>query len=111
MANGLMALMKAGDTDADTKALLDSLQLTQRGSSLSASLQIPEALIDKQLAQSTLAQAGTSAAPKASRPSVALAGPSTPRVSTRAPRRPRREGGIRIYGLKNDPIEVPTHPK
>ena len=112
MVNGLMALMKAGDTDADTKALLDSLQLTQRGSSLSASLQIPEALIEKQLAQSsTLAQAGTSAAPTASRPSVALAGPSTPRVATVAPRRPRREGGIRIYGLKNEPVEVPTHPK
>ena len=113
MVNGLLALMKAGDSaDADTKALLDSLQLTQSGASLSASLSIPEALIEKQMAQnSALAQGGASPAPTGTAPAVALASPSAPRVSSGRSTRPRRSGGIRIYGLKDEPVEFPTQQK
>jgi hypothetical protein len=30
-------------------------------------------------------------------------------VSAAPASRPRREGGIRIYGLKDEPVEVPAH--
>ncbi len=112
MVNGLLALMKAGDADADAKALLNSMSLTQRGSSLSASLRIPEALIEKQLAQSR-AQAQQPSPPPAATADATIAGIS-PSVYTRssapAPR-PRRPGGIRIYGLKDGPVEFPTRSK
>ena len=109
MVNGLLALMKAGDADADAKALLDSMSLTQRGSSLSASLRIPEALIEKQLAQSR-ARAQQPSAPPAEA-TIAGIGPSISTMSRVPAARPRRPGGIRIYGLKDGPVEIPTRPR
>ncbi len=112
MVNDLLALMKAGDADADAKALLNSMSLTQRGSSLSASLRIPEALIEKQLAQSR-AQAQQPLASGAATADATITGisPSVSMRSSAPAPRPRRPGGIRIYGLKDGPVEFPTRPK
>jgi len=100
MANGLLGLLKAGqqkEQDPGARKFLESLRIRKEGRVLSASLSIPEqellAQIQKQIAQRA----------EASR----QGGSATPRPR----RRPRREGGIRIHGLEDEPVEVPTTPK
>ena len=113
MLNGLLAMMQAGDADPEAKALLNSMNLTLQGSSLSASLRIPEALIEKQLAQALKRpdQASSSTAGVTTEPSIFGGGPSVTTSAIRASPPQRRPGGIRIYGLKDGPVEVPTRRK
>jgi hypothetical protein len=95
MANGLLAMMKAGDGPPESKQMIERLKLRQEGPLLAVSLRIPEAEVRAHLREKA-AKHREQLAAEASAP----AAPAT---------RPRREGGIRIYGLKDEPVEVPAH--
>lgn len=101
MANGFLALMKAGDNPPETAAMLNNLQLQQNGSMLAASIRIPEAQIRQQMAEKMgQYQGGSGVAPAQSAGGAQQAAPPPPAK--------RREGGIRIFGLEEEPVEVPT---
>ena len=105
MANGFLALMKAGDNPPETAAMLNSLQLQQSGSLIAASLRIPEAQIRQQMAEKMGEFQGRSGvAPAQPASGVKQAAPPPPPP----PPSKRREGGIRIFGLEEEPVEVPT---
>jgi len=104
MANGFLALMKAGDNPPETAAMLDNLQLQQNGSLLAASVRIPEAQIRQQMAEKLgQYQGGSGVAPAQSVGGTEQAAPPPP-----PPPAKRRKGGIRIFGLDEEPVEVPT---
>jgi hypothetical protein len=97
MVKGFVALMQAGDSKPETKQLLQGLSIRQEGKTLAAALRMPEAEIQRQI-QEKAAQMREQPAQQAAQPAYAPK-PQPP---------PRREGGIRIYGLQEDPVEVPT---
>ena len=92
MVTGLLALMKSGESPPETKQMLERLSVRHEGSILAASLRIPEAEVRQQIRERA----------------VRFREQQTAEVVAPAPRRPRREGGIRIYGLQDEPVEVPT---
>jgi len=102
IANGFLALMRAGETTPETAQLLNSLNLRQDGPVLAASLRISEAQIRYQMAQREAAMGGGVAAAE---PAPAAGDYST---SPAVQPKPRRSGGIRIYGINEEPVEVPT---
>ncbi len=103
MANGFLALMRAGDTPPEAAELLNSLNLRLDGPVLSASLRISEAQIRAQMAKQGAAMSGSGVAAAEPMPSTGshATGPAV------APK-PRRSGGIRIFGLEEEAVEVPT---
>jgi hypothetical protein len=103
IANGFLALMRAGETTPETAQLLNSLHLRQDGPVLAASMRISEAQIRAQMEQRA---AGMGDSGVASAESVPSTGDYTP-IPPPQPQ-PRRSGGIRIYGINEDPVEVPT---
>jgi hypothetical protein len=94
MAQGFLSMMKAGKAEPDTQQMLDGLRLRHEGNILAASLHIPEAEVRRQMHE------------RAAKHRAELAAEASAPQSL--PTRPRREGGIRIYGLKEKPVEVPT---
>ncbi len=92
MAQGFLAMMKAGKAEPDTQQMLERLRLRHEGSVIMASMRIPEAEVRRQLHERAAKHRQELAAEAAAPPLS----------------RPRREGGIRIYGLKEKPVEVPT---
>ena len=95
MIQGFIAMAKASDQQPEAKEFLDKLRLSRDGRILAAQMSISQADIERQLAQ--------------------RGQQDQPAGSARAQRRPvpppppkRRSGGIRIYGLGEKPLEVPT---
>ena len=95
MAQGFIAMAKANDQQPEAREFLDKLTLTRDGRILAARMSISQADIERQLAK--------------------RGQPDQPATAPRAERRPapppppkRRSGGIRIYGLSEEPLEVPT---
>ena len=95
MAQGFIAMAKANDQQPEAREFLDKLTLTRDGRILAARMSISQADIERQLAK--------------------RGQPDQPATAPRAERRPapppppkRRSGGIRIYGLSKEPLEVPT---
>ncbi len=92
MAQGFLAMMKAGKAEPETQQMLERLSLRHESNVLTASMRIPEAEVRRQLHERAAKHREELAAEAAAPP----------------PSRPRREGGIRIYGLKEKPVEVPA---
>jgi hypothetical protein len=103
MANGFLALMQAGDTPPEAAELLNSLSLRLDGPVLSASLRISEAQIRAQMAKQGATMSGSGVTAAEPLPSTGSYS-SSPTVAPK----PRRSGGIRIFGLEEEPVEVPT---
>lgn len=101
MANGFLALMKAGDNPPETTAMLNSLQLQQDGPMLAASVRIPEAQIRQQMAEKMGQYQDGGVAPGQPAGGAQQDAPPPPPAK-------RRDGGIRIFGLEEEPVEVPT---
>jgi hypothetical protein len=92
MAQGFLAMMKSGKGEPESQQMLERLRLRHEGNVLAASMRIPEAEVRRQLHERAAKHREELAAETFAPP----------------PSRPRREGGIRIYGLKEKPVEVPT---
>ncbi len=103
IANGFLALMRAGETTPETAQLLNSLNLRQDGPVLAASLRISEAQIRYQMAQREAGMGGGGVASAEPAPAT-----SEYTTSPAVQPQPRRSGGIRIYGINEEPVEVPT---
>lgn len=103
IANGFLALMRAGETGPETAQMLNSLNLRQEGPMIAASMRISEAQIRAQMEQHDAGMGGSGVA--AAEPAAATSGYST---SPAVQPKPRRSGGIRIYGIGEEPVEVPT---
>ncbi len=93
MAQGLLLLASAGqEQNPEAAELLRSLNLAHAGSSITASLRVPEASFAQAVSSGMASQTATSSA-----------------TSDAAPTRPAqpkpREGVIRIYGLEDDAVE------
>ena len=95
---GFLALMKAGEQKPEITELLNNLTFVHHGRVLEASLRIPESEVLKQIQE----QAATRRQQAAASPTVTSQEPPRPA------RPPRRKGGIRIYGLEQDPVEFPS---
>ncbi len=95
-AQGFLALVKAGEQKPETTELLNNLTFVHDGRVLEASLRIPESEVLKQIQQQAAQRRQQAAAPQ------------QPPRPVRPTRPPRREGGIRIYGLERDPVEFPS---
>jgi hypothetical protein len=95
MATGLLAMMKTGEGSPESKQMIERLSLRHEGHILAVSMRIPEAEVRAQLREKAAKH----------REQLAADGSVSPTPATR----PRREGGIRIYGLKDEPVEVPAH--
>jgi hypothetical protein len=95
MANGLLAMMKAGEGSPESKQMIERLSLRHEGHLLAVAMRIPETEVRAQLREKAAKH----------REQLAADGSVSPTPATR----PRREGGIRIYGLKDEPVEVPAH--
>jgi hypothetical protein len=94
MANGLLAMMKAGEGSPESKQMIERLSLRHEGHLFAVSMRIPEAEVRAQLREKAAKH----------REQLAAGGSVSPMPAPR----PRREGGIRIYGLKDEPVEVPA---
>ncbi len=97
MIQGFIAMAKASDQQPQAGEFLDKLRLSRDGRILAAQMSISQADIERQLAQR-----GQQDQPA-----------SSPRAQRRPPPPPpptpkRRSGGIRIYGVGEKPLEVPT---
>ena len=95
-AQGFLALVKAGEQKPETTELLNNLTFVHDGRVLEASLRIPESEVLKQIQQ------------QAAQRQQQIVAPRQPASPVRPTRPPRREGGIRIYGLERDPVEFPS---
>ena len=96
MVQGLIAMAKANDQKPEATEFLDKLSLSLDGRILAARMSISQADIERQLAE----RGG---------PDQTVSAPSTrPQPSPPPPAPKRRSGGIRIYGISEEPIEVPT---
>ena len=95
MIQGFIAMAKASDQQPEAREFLDKLRLSRDGRILAAQMSISQADIERQLAQRGQ-QDQPAGSPRAQRPPPP---PPTPK---------RRSGGIRIYGLGEKPLEVPT---
>ncbi len=98
MIQGFIAMAKASEQKPEAREFLDKLNLSRDGRVLSAHMSISQADIERQLAQRGQ-QDQPAGSPRAERPSAAPPPPPPPK---------RRSGGIRIYGLGDEPLEVPT---
>jgi hypothetical protein len=76
---------------------LKNLRLTQHANFISAALTIPDAEVWKKINEMPAGAAFSW-------------GNNSPAEKVEPERPPRREGGIRIYGLGETPVEVPTAP-
>ncbi len=96
MVQGLLAMsqMQAQPAEAGAFNLLEHLRLSRQGRVLSASLRVPQAELTKQLK--------TQVAEHRSQPQNEAAAPRPA---------PRREGGIRVYGLEPEAVEYPLSPR
>jgi hypothetical protein len=92
MAQGFLAMMKSGKAKPETQQMLERLRLRHEGNVLMASMRVPEEEVRRQLRE------------RAAKHREELAA----EASAPPPPQPRRDGGIRIYGLKEKPVEVPT---
>ena len=97
MIQGFIAMAKTNDQQPQASEFLDKLRLSRDGRILAARMSISQADIERQLAQ------------RGQQDQAA----SSPRAQRRPPPPPpptpkRRSGGIRIYGLGEKPLEIPT---
>ena len=97
-AQGFLALMKAGEQKPETAEFLNNLSFVHDGRVLEASLRIPESEVLKQIQEQAAKRRQQAAAPQS----------VTSQEPPRPARPPRRKGGIRIYGLEQDPVEFPS---
>ena len=101
MIQGFIAMAKANESQPEKKEFLDKLRLSLDGRVLAARMSISQADIEWQLAQrGQQDQTVTSGSSRAER------GPASPPPPPPEPK--RRSGGIHIYGLGDEPLEVPT---
>ena len=104
LLNGFIAMAKANEQTPETLETLNKIQLTHDGNVLAASIRVTGEEIRRQMA-ARVASGGSGvaaaervpSAPPSSRPNV---------VVQPAPK--RRSGGIRIFGLGEEAVEIPT---
>ncbi len=105
LLNGFLAMAKANEQKPETLETLNKIQLTHDGNVLAASLQVTGAEIRRQM-DARAASGGSGVAPAERLPSAA-APSSRPKVVVQ-PAPKSRSGGIRIFGLGEEAVEVPT---
>ncbi len=105
LLNGFIAMAKANGQQPETLETLNKIQLTHDGNVLAASLQVTGEEIRRQMA--ARAESGGSGVAPAQRLPSAAAPSSRPNVVVQ-PAPKRRSGGIRIFGLGEETVEVPT---
>ena len=98
MIQGFIAMAKASEQKPEAKEFLDKLNLSLDGRVLAAHISISQADIERQLAQRGQ-QVQAASSPQAERRPAPPPPPPAPK---------RRSGGIRIYGLGGEPLEIPT---
>ena len=103
LLNGFIAMAKANEQKPETLETLNNIQLTRDGNVLAASFRMTGEAIRRQMAERA-ASGGSGVAPAQRVPSAPQS--SQPKVVIQ-PAPKRRSGGIRIYGLGEDSVEVP----
>ena len=104
LLNGFIAMAKANEQKPETLETLNNIRLTQDGNVLAASFRLTGEEIRRQMAERA-ASGGSGVAPAQRAPAAPAS--SRPNVVIQ-PAPKRRSGGIRIYGLGDETVEVPT---
>ena len=99
MIQGFIAMAKSSEQKPEAREFLDKLNLSRDGRVLAAHMSISQADIERQLAQGGQQNQAASSPRAQPRPVPPPPPPPPPK---------RRSGGIRIYGIGEKPLEVPT---